>query len=144
MALVGDRDRERTATALRRHYVEGRISAEELSDRLEEALRARTRIELMLAARSLPGHSPLYELLGPPARAASHAVGRAVVFLVLAAVWSLSSLILLLTFAGVVLVHGATTTTLVGFPLGWVLMTWVVWRLWERGRAYSHRAGLEQ
>jgi hypothetical protein len=88
----------------------------------------------MLAARSLPGHTPLQELLGPPARAASHAVGRAVVFLVLAAVWSVSSLILLLTFAGAVLVHGATTTTLVGFPLGWVLMTWVVWRLWERGR----------
>jgi hypothetical protein len=135
MGLVGDRDRERTASALRRHYLEGRLSEDELDSRLDEALHARTRLDLILAARSLPGHSPLHELLAPTARAASHAVGRAFIFLVLAAVWSISSLILLLTFAGAVLIHGATTATLVGFPLGWALMTWLVWRLWERGRA---------
>jgi hypothetical protein len=134
MALVGDRDRERTAGALRRHYLEGRLSEDELDARLDQALHARTRLDLMLAARSLPGHSPLHELVGPPVRAASHALGRAVAFLVLAAVWAVSSLVLLLTFAGTVLLHGAATTTLVGFPLAWALMTWLVWHVWERGR----------
>lgn len=137
MALVGDRDRDRTASALRRHYVEGRISADELADRLDEALHARTRVDLMLAARSLPGHSPLQELLGPPARAASQVVGRAFLLLVLASVWIVASFVLLLTFAAAVLLHGATATTVVGFPLGWALLTWIVWRLWERGRAVS-------
>lgn len=134
MGLVGDRDRERTAVALRRHYVEGRLSEDELDARLDQALHARTRLELMLAARSLPGHSPLHELVGPPIRAASHALNRVFVFLVLASVWAVSSLMLLLAFAGTVLMNGATTAKLVGFPLAWALMTWLVWRLWERGR----------
>ena len=133
MALVGDRDRERTAGALRRHYVEGRVSADELAERLERTLRARTRLDLLLATRSLPGHSPLRELLEPRARAAAWAVGRALLGVLLAAAWALSTVVFLLTFAVVVVADGASTEVLVGFPLAWALVSWLLWRAWRRG-----------
>jgi predicted signal transduction protein with EAL and GGDEF domain len=129
MSLVGDRDRERVAASLRRHYVEGRLSDGELADRLELALRARTRTELLVAARALPG-AIWDELLLPPARA----VGRGMLLLALAAVWSVVSVLLFLAFVVTVVVHGATATTLAGFPLVWALMTWMLWRLSHHGR----------
>jgi len=46
VTLVGDPERERAMTALRRHYVEGGLSADELETRTAAALSARTRIEL--------------------------------------------------------------------------------------------------
>src|SRR4051794_5517320 len=54
MTLVGDRERERTAQELRRHYVAGRLDDTELSERLELVLRARSRWELAYALRRLP------------------------------------------------------------------------------------------
>ena len=129
MSLVGDRDRERVAESLRRHYVAGRLSDGELADRLELALRARTRTELAVAARSLPG-AVWEELVLPPARAA----GRALVLVALFAVWSVVSALLFLVFAVTVVVHGATVTTLAGFPLVWALLTWMLWRLSHHGR----------
>ena len=129
MSLVGTRDRERVADELRRHYLEGRLSAEELAERLELALRARTQSDLYLAARSLPGHALWQEVLGPPARAA----GRVAVLLALVSMWCMASMIFVLAFFVAVIVHGATAGTLVGFPLAWGLMTWMVWRLCHRG-----------
>jgi predicted signal transduction protein with EAL and GGDEF domain len=129
MSLVGDGDRERVAASLRRHYVAGRLSDGELADRLELALRARTRTELLVAARALPG-AIWDELLLPPARA----VGRGMLLLALAAVWSVVSVLLFLAFVVTVVVHGATATTLAGFPLVWALMTWMLWRLSHHGR----------
>lgn len=134
MSLVGDRDRERVAASLRRHYVEGRLSDAELADRLDLALRARTRTDLLLAARALPG-AVWEELVLPPARAA----GRVVLFVALAAVWSFVSLLLFVVFALTVLVSGATASTLAGFALAWALMTWMLWRLAPRGRRPAQR-----
>src|SRR6188472_3314116 len=54
MTRVGDRERERSAQALRRHYVEGRLDETELSERLERVLQARSRRELRIALRQLP------------------------------------------------------------------------------------------
>ena len=130
MSLVGTRDRERLADELRRHYIEGRLSSDELADRLELALRARTQGDLFLAARSLPGHALWQEVLRPPARA----VGRAAVLLALVSMWCMASLVFVLAFFVAVIVHGATAEMLAGFPLAWALMTWVLWRLWHRGR----------
>ena len=129
MSLVGDRDRERVAASLRRHYVEGRLSDGELADRLELALRARTRTDLVVAARALPG-AAREELLLPAARA----VGRAVLVLAVAALWSIMSLVLSVAFLVTVVVHGASGTTLAGFPLVWALLTWMLWRLAHHGR----------
>ena len=44
--LVGDRERDRAANELARHYREGRLSADELAQRLETALRARNGAQL--------------------------------------------------------------------------------------------------
>jgi hypothetical protein len=131
MARVGDRDRDLTASVLQRHYVEGRLSAEELSERLDEVMHARTRAELVLAARSLPVRASLGEIVGPPARAA----GRVALLVALTALWWIASFVLLLTFAVTVIVHGATTGVLIGFPAVWALGTWLLWRAWRSARA---------
>ena len=133
MSLVGDRDRERTAAALRRHYVEGRLTEAELDARLDAALRARTRFELVLAGWRLPGQSPLHELVRPLAAAASRTAARAFLLLALATVWASMSVVLLLAFAVTVVVSGAGGGMLLGFVLAWALMTWLVWRAWQRG-----------
>ena len=130
MRLVGDRERERTAEDLRGHYLDGRISEDELADRLHAALHARTRLDLLVAARHLPGYTPLHLLFGAPARAASTAIARAALLVVLAGVWLAGSFVLFVVFGATVLVHGASTGTLVGFPLVWVLMNWALWRVW--------------
>ena len=52
--LASDADRERVAAALRRHYVEGRLTMTELEERLEEAYAARTLDALKLPIRQLP------------------------------------------------------------------------------------------
>ena len=54
MSLVGDRERERAASALRRHYLQGRLTAEELGERIHMALRARSTSDLRDALRDLP------------------------------------------------------------------------------------------
>lgn len=54
MALVGDPERERAVRALRRHYAEGRLDGDELSERVALVLHARSRRELAYALRRLP------------------------------------------------------------------------------------------
>jgi hypothetical protein len=132
MAYVGDSDRERTADALGRHYVEGRLTADELSSRLDQALRARTRIDLFLAARSLPGHSPLRELLEPHARAAGRKARHALLVAALAALWLVATLVFAVAFLVTVVVSGASAAVLAGFPLAWGLLTWAVWHAAHR------------
>ena len=52
---IGDAERERAATALGEHYAQGRITAEEHTERLEQVWAARTRAELQPVFRDLPG-----------------------------------------------------------------------------------------
>ena len=54
---VSDAQRERAAVALREHCAEGRLTLEELSERLDEAYRARTAGELDAAVRELPAEA---------------------------------------------------------------------------------------
>ena len=51
---VSDADRERVAARLRDHYVEGRLSAEELEERITAALSARTAGDLHRVLADLP------------------------------------------------------------------------------------------
>jgi hypothetical protein len=53
-----DADRERIATELRRHAVEGRLDPAELDERLSHALQARTRSELYETLENLPARRP--------------------------------------------------------------------------------------
>ena len=55
---AGDADRERVTEELTRHCAEGRLASEELSQRLDVALRARTLGELAHLTRDLPRLAP--------------------------------------------------------------------------------------
>lgn len=52
---ASDADRDRTASLLREHHAEGRLTAEEFHERLDRALTAKTRGELDELLADLPG-----------------------------------------------------------------------------------------
>ncbi len=52
---ASDTDRERTASLLREHHAQGRLSAEEFNDRLDRAFEAKTVGELDALLADLPG-----------------------------------------------------------------------------------------
>jgi DUF1707 SHOCT-like domain len=52
---ASDADRERTASLLREHHAEGRLTAEEFNDRLDQAFTAKTIGELDALLADLPG-----------------------------------------------------------------------------------------
>jgi hypothetical protein len=51
---VGDADREAVAAQLREHYADGRLTLEELNERLDQAFAAKTRADLNTVLRDLP------------------------------------------------------------------------------------------
>src|SRR5262249_19041575 len=51
---VGDADRQAVVAELQRHYVDGRLTSEELSERVDQALRARTFGDLAVPLAELP------------------------------------------------------------------------------------------
>jgi hypothetical protein len=55
---VGDAEREATAAELREHYASGRLTLDELNDRLDKAFAAKTRGDLDALMRDLPSARP--------------------------------------------------------------------------------------
>ncbi len=55
MPLVGDPQRDRAVTILRRAYTEGYVDADELDRRVDVALRARSATQLVGSVRGVPG-----------------------------------------------------------------------------------------
>jgi DUF1707 SHOCT-like domain len=51
---VGDAEREAVAAQLREHYADGRLTLDELNERLDQAFAARTRADLTAVTRDLP------------------------------------------------------------------------------------------
>ena len=51
---VGDAEREVTASQLREHYADGRLTLDELNERLDQAFAAKTRADLNAVMRDLP------------------------------------------------------------------------------------------
>jgi hypothetical protein len=51
---VGDADRDAVATQLREHFADGRLTLEELNERLDQAFAAKTRADLNTVTRDLP------------------------------------------------------------------------------------------
>ena len=51
---VGDAERDAVATQLREHYGDGRLTLDELNERLDQTLRARTGADLNAVMRDLP------------------------------------------------------------------------------------------
>ena len=100
MALPAEHDRNRAAATLRRHYLLGRLSVEELSDRLDLAFAARSQRELRQAFRGLPSPWSRSEL-EPVIENTRYAARRTLQFTVLAGFWSVISLMLLVAFIAV-------------------------------------------
>ncbi|QYC43613.1 hypothetical protein Nocox_30145 [Nonomuraea coxensis DSM 45129] len=67
---VGDAEREQTMAALREHFAEGRLTREELDERLDHALAAKTVRDLAQVTADLPGSQP------GPRRAPEHRVAN--------------------------------------------------------------------
>src|SRR5690242_16701772 len=51
---VGDADRDAVATQLREHFADGRLTLEELNERLDQAFAAKTKADLNTVMRDLP------------------------------------------------------------------------------------------
>lgn len=130
--LVGDRERDRAAHELRRHYSEGRLTTDELAQRLEAALRARSGAQLRSALRDLPAWRwSEAGTLRSPLRLLRNAA------LVVAAVvmWLFVSVGLLIAFIAWLVANGPGLAGLLVFPLVWLAATWLLWRSSRRLRA---------
>ena len=125
MQLVGDADRERATASLRDHFVRGRLTLDELSERTELVLRARYRRELRRPLRGLPLWNP---------RAAAESFTRAVTLVVFTGAWLMFSFMLLAVLGITLIVHGSTGTELLAFLIVWLVPTYLLSRLWRRPR----------
>jgi uncharacterized protein DUF1707 len=130
---AGDRDRDRAAAALQEHYARGRISLEELTERISQVLAARSRGDIRHAFGGLPLLPDLDEFAAR-GRAALHNAKRGVVLALLTTAYLLFSFTLLVVFAVVLLVQGATTAMLLGFLVVWLVPTFLMSRIWRRSR----------
>ncbi|MFI6595254.1 DUF1707 domain-containing protein [Nonomuraea sp. NPDC050536] len=65
---IGDAEREQTMASLREHFAQGRLTHEELDERLDRALAAKTARDLAQITADLPG-SRVKERAAPPAEA---------------------------------------------------------------------------
>jgi hypothetical protein len=128
MSLVSDQERERAAMGLRRQYLSGRLSIEELAERVDIALRAREQGELRSAFVGLP---PFWRD-GDEVRRVARQAKRAAVLALLTVVWTLGSFGLLCGFTYGVLVHGLTLTGVLVYPALWLVMSALVWRAARR------------
>jgi Flp pilus assembly protein TadB len=136
--FVGDREREHAAVALREHYARGRLTVEELSDRIAEVVAARSQRELRRAMAGLSSESAEIVERG---RNAAQAVLRGLALVMFTGAYLVFSFALLLVFALTLLIHGASTAAAVAFLVAWLVPTYLLFRLWHR-RPPRERAGI--
>ena len=125
---MGTRDREVAAAALRRDYVHGRLSLEELESRLHMAVGARTAADLHQAAFDLP--RPWLDR--DDVRQIGRLAKKGATLAALSALWLVASAVLLLGFAVEALLHGASSAGALAFPLVWLVLTLCAWRAGRR------------
>ncbi|MFC7583365.1 DUF1707 domain-containing protein [Nonomuraea antimicrobica] len=58
---IGDAEREQTMADLREHFAQGRLTHEELDERLDQTLAAKTVRDLAQVTADLPGQRPAYQ-----------------------------------------------------------------------------------
>ena len=127
--LVGDRDRDRAAQELQRHYREGRLTTDELAQRLETALRARSGAQLRSALKDLPAGwwaetTALREALHSPVRA----VRNAAILAGTVVVWLFWNAGLFVAFVAWLAASGPSVAALLVFPLVWFMVSWLLWK----------------
>jgi hypothetical protein len=142
MTVVGDLERERTVASLRRHFVEGRLSLEDLGERAELALGARSRSELRAVLRDLQAPwDDGVERIGSAARRGM----RLVALLFLAGVWAVMTLGLAIAFAVTLVVFGSSIAVVGAFTAVWAAVSYALWRpwfRWQRRQSTSSSASL--
>lgn len=129
--LASDSDRDRVTATLREHYVRGRLTAEELADRAELVVRARSRRELRRALSGLP-MLPDGRELAAHGRSAARLALRGAMLVLFTGAYLMFCFALLLVLAVTVLVQGASASALVAFLLVWLVPTFLLYRLWYR------------
>ena len=118
MALIGDHDRERAAARLKQHYLRGRLSLEELTERLDVALTARRQRDVRVALNGLPA-AGMRSGLDEAWRAARHTA-------FMLAVWSL-------WWAASLVTQGLSLTIAAVFAALWLSCTLAAKRVAHRG-----------
>jgi Domain of unknown function (DUF1707) len=126
--LAADSDRERATGKLREHYVRGRLTADELAERAELVVRARSRRELRNALSGLPMLPDGRELA-----AYGRSAARVAALVVCTGAYLMFSFALLLVLAVTLLVQGASASALLAFLVVWLVPTFLLYRLWHRG-----------
>jgi hypothetical protein len=135
--LVGDRERDRTAEELQRHYREGRLTTEELAQRLETALRARNGAQLRSALKELPGalrwtdSDAFREVMRSPGRV----VRNTAIVVGTTVVWMFWSIGILVAFVAWLAANGPSLGALLVFPLLWFSVSWLLWKTSKRRRS---------
>jgi hypothetical protein len=131
--LVGDKERNRATDELQRHYSEGRLTLDELVERLETALRARSGTQLRSALSDLPA---AWRWANPGARRSQvRAVRNAAILAGTAVIWLFWSVGMLVAFVAWLAANGPSLAGLLVFPLLWVTLSWLLWLGSRRRRA---------
>lgn len=128
--LAGERDRDRAAHELQRAYREGRLTVDELAERLHLALRARDGVQLRAALHDLP-RGDMREALRAPVRA----VRNGAILFGTAIVWVFWSVALLAAFVAWLAADGPSLAGLLVFPLLWFVSSWLLWTGSRRRRS---------
>jgi hypothetical protein len=129
--LASDSDRERVAAVLRDHYVRGRLTADELGDRVELVVRSRSRRELRHALAGLPLLPDARDLVAH-GRSAARMVLRGAMLVVFTGAYVMFSFTLMVVLAVTLIVQGASASALGIFLLVWLVPTLLLYRLWHR------------
>jgi hypothetical protein len=126
---VGDAERDKALDALGKHYAAGRLSAEELEERITATLQARTRSDLSALFRDLPSTGAAWQ---PAPR------GRPDYWRVASRVLTAAAVAALIFGVVVVLLFVVLVTTMMAFGgLMWLVLLW--WLL-TSGLRCGHRS----
>ena len=109
--------------SLQDHYALGRLTLDELDERVELALRARSRAAIRRSLTELPDSR---------GRAIVRATVRGVVLLLLTWTWFAFSFALLVVFGLTLLINGASAVGVVAVLVVWLVPTYLLARLWRR------------
>ena len=128
--LAADSDRDRVEAALREHYVRGRLTLEEFTERAGRELTARSRAELRGALSGLPV-LPDVDEIAAPIRSAARMALRGALLVAATGAYLVFSLMLLLVLGLALLFGGASAAVLVVFLAVWLVPTVLLTRLWH-------------
>jgi hypothetical protein len=120
--LIGDEERERAGARLGEHFARGRLTLDELEQRVARAFDARTSADLRGAFRGLPGG---------PRPSVLHAIARGALLVAATGAWFAVTLVLLLGLM-LALVLDGPSVLLAAFVVAWTVPTVLLVRRWRR------------